>query len=405
MDLGNKIFSASQKGFVLITSLFVMSLLLLAGLYISGAMISNHQMSTSYAASLQAHYLAESGLAEGIWRINNDPDWSVNFETDPAWQKSLNKNSNLYPGSSYTIEVLNSDLAKGKIKVTALVKNGSNYAKRVISASIYKPISNDPAQEKTAFAGGNLTFDGSKINIVGDIYSDNNIMLSKDTKVNVSGTLAARTNVLFDKGAVLTSDGYTEHSPGLATPAISFDSAGDPNSYKSRADHIYTSEQFENLLWQNQNLSLAGIIYVTGDIEIAGGQTLSINGVLVSDGDIIIGKNYPNCCWGTRCGLTSVALIHASGSPAGILAKGNINFEQCLDDFQGTGLIYAGDKMSLNSLKYPFRITGGMIARKLDLTNLWNTVDIIADKSLTSLVLGGNAISQATIVDYWEEEY
>jgi len=396
----------SNRGFALISALLIMSAMLLAVLYLTADTSTETKISASQVSATKNYYLAESALNEAVWRLNNDSSWKDNFEKKPNWKMTYTRNPALYPGSSYTIEVNNIDKAKADITVTAYtaMSNGKN-SKRVIKASVYEPDSSTQLNDKVSYSDGNIDIYASQINFQGDVYSNNNIFLSWFSTVNVNGTAAARTNIHIDPFSYLHASSTQEHADSVSLPAISFDTAGDSKSYKSRANNIYTQQQFDDLMWHNQNLTLNGITYVTGNIDIRGAQRLNINGVLVASGDITIGENTLFCCRGLRCGLSTVNLSAATGSPAGILAKGRIDFELCLDSFQGRGLVYAADKMYLLSLPQQFNLTGGLVSRKLDIASIWKGMTITLDKNLVALTVGSNPSSQSIVVDHWEEEY
>jgi len=63
----------NRKGFVLATSVLIMGLLLLLATYVVSFTITEFKISNSQATATKTYYLAESGIAEAIWRIKNDP--------------------------------------------------------------------------------------------------------------------------------------------------------------------------------------------------------------------------------------------------------------------------------------------------------------------------------------------
>ncbi|MFA5047790.1 MAG: pilus assembly PilX N-terminal domain-containing protein [Patescibacteria group bacterium] len=402
----------NRQGFVLITSVIIMGLILLLAIYVVGFIMTEMKISNSQMTSLQAYYLSESGIAEAIWRIKNDPTWKTNFETDPDWSVSYTRSNALYPNGSYQISINNYERARGQITVTSSIALGSSVAQRVVKTSVYKALGSSLVGDNAEFSDGNLDMSGTVLNVYnGSLFSNNNIIVNYWSVINVDNNVYAVGNVVKNTWSTINATETRDHDSTpppteIPLPAISFDNVNDANSYKSRADHIYTSSQFSDLMWQNPTLTLNGITYVTGDVEIKGPQTLNINGVLVADGNITVGKNTLFCCWGLRCGRSHLNMSSPSSTtPAGLLSKGRIDFELCLDDYVGTSLIYANDKINILSLPGQLNVRGGLISRKLTLTSLWQGVNIIFDNSVINYTLGNPQFSPIVTVEHWEEEY
>ena len=402
----------TRSGFVLITSVIVMGLILLLAIYVIGFIMTELKISNSQMTSLQAYYLAESGIAEAIWKIKNDSTWKTNFETNPNWSVSYSRANALYSNGSYQVSVKNYDLARGEIIVTSSISLGSSVAQRVVKTSVYKALGQSLVGDNAEYSDGNLDMSGTVLNVYnGGIFSNNNIIANFWSVINVDNKVCAVGNVVKNTWSTINATEVLDHKSTpppvqIPMPAVSFDNVNDVNSYKNRANHIYTESQFSDLMWQNQNLTLNGITYVTGDVEIKGPQTLNINGVLVTDGNITVGENTLFCCWGLRCGRSHININSpASDTPAGLLSKGRIDFELCLDDYNGTSLIYANDKINILSLPGELNVRGGLVSRKLTLTSLWQGINVIFDNSVVNYTLGNPQFSPIVTVEHWEEEY
>ncbi len=398
-----------QRGFVLIASVLVVSLLVLLAVYVTNFTITELKISSSQATALQTYYLAESGVAEAIWRLKNDPNWKNNFETNATWSFTYTKTPALYPNGSYQIQIQNTGLARGEITATGFLNLGGASAKRVIKTMVYKALGDGPIGDNAEFADGNIDISNSVLNIYnGGVHANGNVIVNGESTVTIAGDLKATGNVvILSNKSKVTASSTQERVAPMAMPAISFDTAGDPNSYRARANVIYSESAFENLMWNNQNLTLDGpITYVDGDIEIKGNQNLTINGVLVASDDIEVGEKTSNCCWGTRCGTSNVTINKTSDTaPAGLLAKGKIEFESCLGNFNANGLIYANDQIDLLSLPSAFNVTGAVISRKLTLTSLWQGANITREPNVVVYSLGDPTFAPVVTVEHWEEEY
>ena len=402
-----------QHGFILIATVIVMSLLLFLSTYVISFSITELKISSSQSAATQAYYLAESGVAEAIWRIKNDSSWKNSFETSDNWNISYTRDPALYPNGSYRIDIQNTGLARGEITVTGYIRVGNSTAQRVIKTTVYKAIGDNPMEDISEYADGNIDMSGTTLTVYnGGIFSNGNVTANFFSNINVDKALRATGNLVKNWTSEVNAsliNTHNENPPApapLPMPAVSFDNPSDPSSYKSRADHVYTAQQFSDLLWNNTNLTLDGITYVTGDVSIKGTQDLTINGTLVADGDITLGENTLFCCWDWKCDRSHITINKpATSSPSGIIAKGRVDFELCLSSLDGEGIIYANDKINVLSLPNGISITGGIFSRKITLTSLWQGFEIIYDNDAIIYALGNPLFSPIVTVEHWEEEY
>jgi len=431
--------------FISLVALIALSLLLFLGIYFVTFVITESKMSKSYSVAAKTYYLAEAGINEAIWKLQNDDTttdgdeaWENKFITEPdcdTWQASFERIDVLCSGCSYNVTIQNSSCARGEIVSTAKVVLASGKTtQRVVKTKVFKAVNPSPIKDSAVLTSGPsevITLQASLINIFnGNLFSNNNILIRWLSTVNVNdnpatGTLEGKAlavnNINRSSGSVLNAtaqcaknicQGSCEKCPpdAISMPMIDFDSA-DPNSYKSRAQAagtVYTSSQFDDLLWANPGLTLDNeITYVTGPIELKGGQNLTVNGVLVSDGSIKIGQNF---CWVksiflVRCGNVKLTINHTVGKPAGLLTKGSIDVGLATRRIDIVGLLYANDKFELISLPESFNITGGMIARKITITSVWQGLNITYDEAIVNEAIGSPSFSPVVTIEHWEETY
>jgi Tfp pilus assembly protein PilX len=406
-----------SSGFALITSIFIMLLMLTLGLYATSFVLTEMKISGSQSNSVKTYYLAESGIAEAIWRIKNDAAWKNGFEGSAAWSVDFTRNSALYPAGSYRIQISNTEKAKGNIIVTATLGLDGTVSQRVVKTNVYKAMGESVIGQNGEFADGNIDMSGSNLHVYnGGFFSNGNIIINFWSNIIADGDVQAVGNINVNQSSHITASSTRDRSStpppiSIAMPAVSFDDAGDPLSYKSRANHIYTAKQFSDLLFANRNktLTLNGINYVTGAAEILYNNDLIINGALVADGNITVGKDYAPCVllllfgWSTFSDIT--INNDGSGAPSGLLSKGRIDFETCLGSFNGKGLIYANDFVKILSIPKKFDLTGALIGRKITLTSLWEGVNLTYDNTMVNNAIGLALFSPIVTVEHWEEEY
>lgn len=405
-----------KKGAILIVALLALGALLLLSSYFLIFTLTESRISKSQEVGTRTYYLAEAGINEAIWRLKNDESWKNNFETNPDWQTEFTQENTLFPNSSYYVQVKNSGYARGEIISQAFLELGENKtARRVVEIKIFKALNPNPVGENAVFTGGtseNISIHASLLNIYdGDIFSNHNLDIKDGSIVNVEKKAEAVGNINISLSVLNASSVRAKNYPpapeSVDMPMLDFDS-DDPNSYKNKATVIYTDSGFKDLMWDNQNLTLNNdITYVTGSIELRGGQTLTVNGVLVAEGTINIGERY---CWEkglqVRCGNSQLTINQPTGGEAsGLFTKGRINFGSYSLDINIVGLIYANDGIKIVSLPQSFNIIGGIIARKLSLTSVWQTFNITQNNPIINKGLQNPTYSPVVTIEHWEESY
>lgn len=434
----------NKKSFISLMALITLSMLLLLGLYFISFVLLEFNIVQSYTKASQTYYLAEAGVNEAIWKIKNDdttedgdPAWETDFVTSPNCENfntSFTRTNVLYDNSSYTVSIQNTECARGEIIATAsIVLPNGNTTQRVIKTKVFKAQNASPIENSAVFTGGPsevISFMAGQMNVYnGNLFSNNNLLLQLASDLNVYDDAATPT----EEGKVLVvnninksilstiaatgkcsrniCEGNCPKCPpdSVSMPMIDFDSANE-NSYKSRAevlDTVYTSTEFEDLLWNNQNLTLNNeVTYVTGPIELRGGQTLTVNGALVTDGTITIGERY---CWvkglSARCGNSKITVNHSVGVPSGVMTKDKFNVSIYTQRIDITGLLYVNDQFKLVSLPQSFNIVGGMLARKMSFTSIWQALNVTLNNDLINEAIGTPTYSPVVQVDHWEETY
>jgi Tfp pilus assembly protein PilX len=469
-DFQKKARPQAKQGIILIVSALLLGVLLILGAYFLSFTLTESQIARSQDSSVQTYYLAEAGINEAIWKLKNDPEWKNGFETPPAcssWSASFSKSNTLLPNSSYQVQIQNSGCAMGEIISTAFLNlpNGKT-AQRIVKTKVFKAMGSLTGNS-TVFSGGpseNIAITASLVNIYdGNLFSNNHIDISLFSNVDVydnpdtselEGKAIAGGNLNVSWFSTLDSlarcaknvcqgDCTGQGCPpsSISMPMIDFDS-NDANSYKKKAlakegagqcsvlcngmqcgtKCVYTKQEFEDLLWlagKDGNLTLNNeITYVTGSIDLKGARHLTINGTLVADGTISIGENQ---CWVNKgksdCGNNQVTISDPGvGKPSGMLTKGKINFGlySSYQTIEMTGLVYANDEIRIISIPQIFRLTGGLLGRKVSIVSVWSSINFYLNNSIITegIWAGANPpggqtppFSPVVTVEHWEEAY
>ncbi len=403
----------NEKGVALLITMLLLFLILILSMYFLSFSLTEKKISDSQAWGSRTYYLAEAGVHEMVWKLKNDATYKNNFETDPNWVESFTRNNPFGPDTgSYTVTIRNSSTAHGEIIASSTVGAGiNNEAQRAIKTYVYRAMDSVLSLGDTVgYADGNITVSSGFVHFKGgSAYSDNNFLIKSwswvdvDTDLNVVNNLNKQGLSVLNVGGDIYAANYPPAAVSIGMPAVDFDSA-DPSSYYSRADVVYTSNEFEDLIDASDTITLNDpITYVEGDVDIRKNKTLIINGLLVVERDFKAGK-VP--CWIVCCGgYSNVTVNHVEGQPSGIFAKRKLIFNKCAKDVYINGVLYAGDQMDINGNFDWFDVNGGILARKLDFSGTFAGKKINFDEETMTSALAVTELSPTITVEHWEEEY
>lgn len=278
----------------------------------------------------------------------------------------------------------------------------------------------------------------------GQVLVNGNILL-KDSTLNNCEVKCAKNECVQCPNNIRNKKCKNCPPDSVSVPLIDFDSESS-YSFKSRAQAaqnagqcqvlcqksgqsqyqcsnkcVFTVAEFDDLLWevgQGGNLTLNNAVtYTTGSIELKGGRHLIINGALVADDNISIGESYFWTRQGKKQeGFSQITINQPTPTtPSGLLTKRKINFGlySSFQDINIVGVIYANDETKLISVPKSFNVLGGIIARKLSFTSIWQWLNITLDNEKILYGLGykidstpiNPVYSPVIMVEHWEESY
>lgn len=411
----------NQKGVALIMAMMLISLILFMAIYFLNFSLTENNISHSQAWGAKTYYLAEAGIAEMVWRLKNDEGYKENFETNPSWTQNFTRNEPFGLGSgSYTVTVTNSDLARGDITAIGSIDIGKGTSQRIVKSYVYKALADGSEIDiatSSILTDNKASFTLSKVNIKeSSVHSNNDIDVSGISTINIDYDLRAVDT--FSKsflstvnvgGDIMDDVSYPPQPSNVDMPPVSFDEISDPNSFKNLATKIYTQAEFESYINSSPNpLTINDpITYVTGDIVFEGDPDIILNGLIVADGSITIGKVrwlffIPYCKSSQH---TSLTINNTAGQPSGLISKNDINFELCTSGTDIDGVLYAADEIMIMDFAENMNINGAIIGRNLNVISIWQPVNIYYNDNIFSDVFEETEFSPVITVEHWEEEY
>lgn len=387
------------------TSILVMSLLLLTALYVVNFTITEMRISASQAVATKTYYLAEAGINEIIWKIQNDPATGQAFLTGTLSSANNIVRNGVFGDSkaSYQVAALNTVPAEAWLIATSTYQIAGSSSRRVIKYYISRATGNSANWDHTIFAGGrgsqqngNFTFTGSGLVLIsngGRLHANQNLKIQgAEVRVN-DGVASASNNILVVSGGTLTLNNSYQSAPTTTIDILPIDfNSASPTSWKNRATTIYTKTQFKNL---PDNTVLNGIIYVTGDAEITA-KNMTINGVLVAEEKIKV--------------ISAGQTLTVSADPlygGGLLAEDDVNLTTVGGLVTIDGLIYAGDDLEIISSETNFVINGGMAGFDAEVTASGGaiTLNFVPENFQNVIDPINNTEPPIIQIDHWEEQY
>ncbi len=401
--------SKNKKGFLLISSLIVLTTMIMIVSFYLSETLKEIKISKIVDTSLQAYYLSEAGIQEAFWKLQNDPEYKNNFETNPNWSASFTRIDSIIPDGSYTVTIENNNLAQATITSTSTISIYGTQAQRVVKAGVFKALNENPVEGVSVFSNGEIKSIASRMQISGgDFFSNSNINLKLFSEFSTDADAKAVKKIKKDLTSTMRASGeYDEDNPPspeeIITPQIDFDSS-DAGSLKSNADYVYTKNEFKNLMDNNPDLQITGIVYITGDVTIKKGHSVTIYGALVSDGSIAVGNGFS-----IDPGAAQLKVYKSEeGSPSGIYSKKNITLGGFSINVYIEGIIYAGGTLKIQDGIFEnvdVAVEGGVIAQDIDTFVSWNPITITHNQQYINDALGAPLFSQVLFINHWEEEY
>lgn len=304
----------------------------------------------------------------------------------------------------------NQEAARASITATSTLAVRDTQTQRVVEVNVYKALNITPFNTTSLFANNDIVGTGSEVAVSdGGIFANDDIDLSLFSTWSTTGKAQAVDDVSVSVSSSLTANEgvYDSNNPPIPEtilmPAIDFDSE-DPNSYKSRATQVYTSQQFRDLLEDFPVTELSGITYVTGNVFIKKGQTLTINGALVADGSFGIGNGFS---FETEPAVLTVNDMGTS-TPSGLLSKKNITIGGFNSEVDVHGLVYAGDTFTIKdgiTQNVSTTLEGAVFAEDINIVISWQPTTVQLNQIYINEALGEPLFSQLLFINHWEEEY
>lgn len=392
--------SKNKKGFVLLTTFWILLILSVLGLFLMGIAMGEWYIALSQREGVKAFYLAEAGIDYAVFKVRNDQNLLNDF-INGNLNTTLTQDSFFDSRGRFVVYLESLIPGEASIRSEGYYSLGLVSARRVIKAKFVRGVERVPWNN--AFYGlGTVDIQSSIVNITGSLYAGNDIYITQYSKVFVDGDVKSNKNVYIKSNGELNKTGniYAENYPPapelIPLPQVDFD------ALLSQADFVYSESEFRDLLKNQSNVVLNGIIYVKGNINIKKNQNLTINGLLVADGNVMIGMPEGGSEGGAQLKINDPG----GESLAGLLAKGKIQIGENTTLFEVNGLLLSYDEVRLLHSNSPLKIDGAIITRSFSAIGLSGGLTVNFNQEKVNRIITLENITSPTVkVDHWEEEY
>lgn len=394
-----------ERGVIILIAFLSMGVLSLLAVHFISFTLTESDMAESESVSNKAYYLAEAGINDAIWELNNDPDFKNDFLNGNLGEDNDILRNNVFgdENADYEISFVSTAIAEAEIIATSSYRIGDSEAQRVIKTYVNKALGTGSDWDCALFSGlrgdekdGDISITGSNAMIT---ISGARFHANKDVDITGSDTLLTVNNGGLTAGGeikiqgssseIVLNDSYQEAPTStIDMPSLDFE------AWEERATQTYTPEQFKNL---PSGSVLNGIIYVSNSVSLSGSDyNLTVNGVLVVDGYLKLSGSQLN-----------VTVNYDQNYGGGLLVNGNLKVSGSDASLDVEGLIYTSKELRMSGSSLDFDCSGTIIASDIKIggSNINMDISFNPDYFQTSLDSAMNPESNIVRINHWEEVY
>lgn len=306
-----------KKGFALIFSFFIISILLVLAIAIVSRSISEGKITQRYLDSAKAFWLAEAGVNRALKELRTN-DATVG---NGLWATNLG-------GGSFSVDVVDTTIngqVYKQVTTHGFYPATSPTIERMLEVLIRKKT--DPNFYNNAiYCGDDVDFNGNAYSVIGMVrYADT---ITPNPPTRVTGEVIPDTSI--------------SPLPRLDFTQLLTTSQAQGNVYVYNAQNKLVNQQtgqegFPSSFWYDQATNTPNVIYVIGNLELRG-NIGTVGGFFVVVGDVI-----------TSPSITQDATIDGNGMVEGaIYTRGEFRINGGGGGLNINGGVWAGELARLN---------------------------------------------------------
>ncbi|MFH1683392.1 MAG: pilus assembly PilX N-terminal domain-containing protein [Candidatus Margulisiibacteriota bacterium] len=344
----------NKKGFTLVAAVFILLVMTLLAITTSTFVASDAVVAVKNYNSLDAFYIASSGMEYYMKQLDGDDNWS----TPPAGKVKD------FSGGTFIIETTNESRNRITFTSTGLVTvEGTTYS-RVIRPTIQRTTGglSDILSEYVVYWGGGGSGDGSTIDnnatIVGDIFINSDLTLGNN--INITGDALSTGSIEVGSGTSVTGTIETGIEPPYPPPTLEttyYDGQIAVAATSSLESQIYDDTTFSNTTYVKGDVTFD----LNANISVAGNAVIVATGKVTVKNNVIVGDNLTVIAGGI-IDISNNAILGKSGvwySSTAIIVGNNAEVSD-VEVGEGTQFITPGDVTFGNNIEfYGFLYVGG----------------------------------------------
>ncbi len=401
----------THRGYALATILILLGVCMFGAAALITVSTLESKISRSQTEGTVAYYVAESGIQDGIWRLNNNSTYNSALI---AGTLNVSYTTTNVPasGQGFVVTMTTGALGAGNalVDVVGTSNNGTFTSQRHLQATVFVGSSVPNFGNNAFFGGGGLSItDGSAtINVNGgDIFSRGSLTINQAT-INMPGQYMEAVGNYVSNNSTVTSAGThsanNANAPAdIATPGFNFTQYNSlPTTkcvtalYASQTQLRCTPAQLQTLIGASNNFSFPNaVVYVDGNLTLNNwvkNKTITINGLFVVNGDMSV----------TGAATNFHFNVNDPGSnQSGIIIKSNLN--NSAGTWVVNGVMYASGAMSFSNSQ-SMTVNGAIVAGGAINVNTGLALNLTYNAARGTAVLGGSAPTAVQTL-HWEEEY
>jgi hypothetical protein len=400
-----------QRGYALATILILLGVCMFGAAALVTISILESRISRSQQEGTVAYYVAEAGVNDAMWRLNNTTTYQAALSAGTL-NASYAVSNQPATGQSFTVTLTTPAEGAGYafIDVIGSSNNGTFTAQRRVQVTVFQGMGGTPVTGDNAFlAGGSATVTNgsSALNILnGDFYARGAVVINQAT-VNGAGRFIETLSTYSSNSSSVTVAGihasnYPPPPTSIAIPGYNFAQYNSlptnrctAGQYAAQVQLRCTPTQLRNLIGSNSSFTFNNaVVYVDSSLTMnswARNKSITFNGLLVVNGDLSVTGAASNL---------ALTFNNPGSNVSGLAVAGNINNSSAT--WVVNGVYYASGTATFTNSN-AITVNGAVIVAGGVSINTGVSFTLNYVSSVITGVLGGTPT--AVQVQHWEEEY
>jgi hypothetical protein len=267
----------NNKGFTLVAAIFIILVMTFLAITTSTFIASDAVLAVNNYRSLDAFYIASTGMEYYLKLLDDDDDWS----TPPADKEKD------FSGGCFVITTTDESRNRITFTVTGYLTLGATTYRRAVRPTVQRTAGGlgDILGEYVVYwggSGGTGSTIGNNVTIIGDIFAGSDLVIGSNC--DIDGDAQATGTIETGAGTEVSGTTESEAEPPYDPPSLE-------TTYYDNKIAIAAGEPPGN--WQLDTSTLSGSYYINGDVTMKNNASITITDIatIVATGKVIVSNN------------------------------------------------------------------------------------------------------------------